>query len=350
MTMKPIEPRHLCLSFGALALLGAAAACSSSRAETLPAPAESAAATALLASGAAPAITAPPSVSASAPPPASAAPSALLMTPDAGSDAGDAGDGGLDGGAAAAPECPPEMVKIARYCVDRYEAHLVSVAEGGATSPLAHYLHPDTSLRFEARSEPDVFPQAYISRDESTLACQNAGKRLCSRAEWTRACKGSKGFHFPYGAKVKTNACNSGKAHLLTKFFGSDARRWKYDESFNNPKLDQEPGFLAKTGEHASCEAAGVFDMVGNLHEWVKDIVDSDIEELLERDGVTRRTQPHKVGNGIFMGGFFSTTDEHGPGCTFVTIAHEPSYHDYSTGFRCCKDLPAPPSTKKKRR
>ena len=44
------------------------------------------------------------------------------------------------------------------------------------------------------------------------------------------------------------------------------------------------------------------------------------------------------TGHGIFMGGFYSTGDEHGKGCGFVTIGHEPKYHDYSTGFRCCKD------------
>jgi hypothetical protein len=38
------------------------------------------------------------------------------------------------------------------------------------------------------------------------------------------------------------------------------------------------------------------------------------------------------------MGGFYSTTDQHGAGCAYTTIAHEPSYHDYSTGFRCCAD------------
>ncbi|MEO7330931.1 MAG: SUMF1/EgtB/PvdO family nonheme iron enzyme [Minicystis sp.] len=342
--MKPIEPRALCLAACAFALISAFAACASSSAETIAAPAESA--TTLVVAPAVSQSVLPASAAECAPTPAGSAPVEMVITPDAGSDAASA-DAGEDGGAAA-PECPPEMVKIARYCVDRYEAHLVSAAEDGAVTQLAYYQHPDTSRRFEARSEADVYPQGYISRDESTLACKNVGKRLCSRAEWSRACKGSKGFHFPYGARMKANACNSGKGHLLTRFFGSDASHWKYDESFNNPKLNQEPGFLAKTGEFASCEAAGVFDMVGNLHEWVKDIVDDDIEELLERDQVSRRKQPHRRGNGIFMGGFFSTTDELGPGCTYATIAHEPAYHDYSTGFRCCKDLPAPPSTKKK--
>jgi sulfatase modifying factor 1 len=354
LTMVSIESRLLAFFPCALAFtLFGAAACTTSRAETLPAGESSAAP--LPAPPSAASIAALPSAIASALPLASAAtpddagPSAAVIA-DAGSDASaDASSDASADAAAPAPACPPEMVQIARYCVDRYEAHLVTVAADGSAARLPHYLHPDGSVRYEARSEPDVFPQGYISRDDSTLACKNAGKRLCSRAEWSRACKGSRGFHYPYGARVKQGVCNSGKAHLLTKLFGADARAWKYEETFNNPRLDQEPGFLAKTGEYGACEAAGVFDMVGNLHEWVSDIVDEDIEELLERDQVTRRSQPHRVGNGIFMGGFFSTTDELGPGCTYATIAHEPSYHDYSTGFRCCKDLPRPPSTKKKK-
>ncbi|MFO0757997.1 MAG: SUMF1/EgtB/PvdO family nonheme iron enzyme [Byssovorax sp.] len=349
--MLALLPRHLGLSLGVLALLGAViAACASSHAETLPEPSTSATTAALSAP--------PPAASAAPPPSTSASASGSIAAPSATSatsaiTASSIPDGGADAGPETVQACPSEMVEIGRYCVDRYEGHLVTVGSDGAINALPHYLHPDVSVRFEARSEPDFFPQGYISRNEATLACKNAGKRLCSRAEWSRACRGSKGFHYPYGARVKAGACNSGKGHLLTRFFGPDARAWKYEESFNNPKLDQEPGFLAKTGEYGDCQAAGVFDMVGNLHEWVSDTVDEDIEELLERDQVTRRSQPHRPGNGIFMGGFFSTTDELGPGCTYVTIAHEPSYHDYSTGFRCCKDSaikPAPKAGKKTRK
>jgi hypothetical protein len=49
------------------------------------------------------------------------------------------------------------------------------------------------------------------------------------------------------------------------------------------------------------------------------------------------------------MGGFFSTHEQLGPGCKYVTYAHEPSYHDYSTGFRCCADAPSAKKSKKRR-
>jgi formylglycine-generating enzyme required for sulfatase activity len=257
---------------------------------------------------------------------------------DAGSeDAGDAGseDGGTrDGGA---PEgCPPETVAIGNYCVDRYEAHLVTT-EGGV-KPWPHSERPPEGQRYEARSEAGYYPQAYISRVEATRACQNAGKRLCSRAEWQRACEGKRGALYGYASRRKDGTCNSGKEHLLSKLYGSNGRAWKYDEHFNNPDLNRLPGFLAKAGEYKGCTAGeGVYDMVGNLHEWVSDTVDDGLADRLALDQVTRRPQPMKEGNGIFMGGFFSTTSEHGPGCKFITTAHEPRYHDYSTGFRCCQ-------------
>jgi formylglycine-generating enzyme required for sulfatase activity len=192
-------------------------------------------------------------------------------------------------------------------------------------------------------------PQGYVSRIEAALACKNAGKRLCSMREWRRACEGRGGAHWPYGHKAVAGRCNHDKPHLLSIKFGSDARRWKY-EMFNDPSLDVEPGFLAKTGEYAGCTTAeDVHDLVGNLHEWVSDMVDADLVAKMDAEDVERKEQPWKEGNGVFMGGFFSTADQHGPGCTFTTIAHEPRYHDYSIGFRCCAAalLPDPQPGKK---
>jgi hypothetical protein len=261
----------------------------------------------------------------------------LAMSLDAGEDADAAADGGEDAGAPPAA-CPDDMIHIGRYCVDRWEAHLVTVGENGVETPWPHNKRLEKGMRYVAKSSTGAFPQGYISRVESAAACEGAGKRLCSRAEWTRACKGKKGFRYPYGNKGRSGACNTGKLHLLEKFFGRSRNAWTY-EVFNDPKLDVEPGFLAESGAYPTCQSdEGVFDMVGNLHEWVSDKVADDILEILEKDQVERKKQPWKVGNGIFMGGFFSTTIEHGPGCMFITIAHEPKYHDYSTGFRCCKD------------
>jgi formylglycine-generating enzyme required for sulfatase activity len=242
------------------------------------------------------------------------------------------------------------MALVDRFCIDRWEAVLFAPGEDGGAAILPHNARPPEGVRWEARSIPGVLPQAYISRVEAAAACQASGKRLCSMREWRRACEGHKHTRFPYGEHRVAGRCNHEKPHLLSMRFGPDARRWKY-ENFNDPTLDTEPGFLARTGENEGCVSSdGVFDLVGNLHEWVSDMVDDDLVARMDAEEVERRTQPWKEGNGVFMGGFFSTADQHGAGCTFTTIAHEPRYHDYSVGFRCCAaaDLPPPPKKKKR--
>jgi formylglycine-generating enzyme required for sulfatase activity len=93
----------------------------------------------------------------------------------------------------------------------------------------------------------------------------------------------------------------------------------------NDPKLGQVDGALARTGEHDQCVAFGVYDMVGNLHEWIAPDPSSDSE------------------HGTFAGGYYLDTTLNGDGCNYRTTAHAHDYHDYSTGFRCCADAARAP-------
>jgi formylglycine-generating enzyme required for sulfatase activity len=89
----------------------------------------------------------------------------------------------------------------------------------------------------------------------------------------------------------------------------------------NDPGINQQPSTVAKGGAFSTCVTAdGLYDLHGNLHEWVADP------------------------SGIFRGGFYADGSTNGPGCLYKTTAHAPGYHDYSTGFRCCADpvLPSP--------
>jgi len=228
------------------------------------------------------------------------------------------------------------MGVVGKTCIDRYEAHLVVVNDDGSLELYPHEQRPREGVRYQARNAEAVFPQAYISGVEAEQACKNAGKRLCTMNEWRRGCQGTRATTFING-RTREEHCQTGKLHLLPLKFGNDPKLWKYEEHFNDPSLGLEPGYLAKSGDHPDCKSdAGLFDMVGNLHEWVSDRVSDRLVQKVEMDKVRRHEQPWADGNGIFMGGFFSTTDELGPGCLFTTLAHEPTYHDYSTGFRCC--------------
>jgi formylglycine-generating enzyme required for sulfatase activity len=213
------------------------------------------------------------------------------------------------------------MVLAGPACVDRYEAYVVEVDAGGRERPHSPF-ETVAGRRVRARNAPGQYPQAYISQLEAATACREAGKRLCTAAEFDLACSGGdrEAADYPYGGHERQpGACNEGKGSMMVRFFGRDPRAWTY-ENFNDPRLNQVPGGLARSGEYARCVSPfGVHDCVGNLHEWGADAPDAQ-------------------GLGRFRGGFFGDAEVNGHGCKYVTRAHGPAYHDYSTGFRCCRD------------
>jgi formylglycine-generating enzyme required for sulfatase activity len=137
-----------------------------------------------------------------------------------------------------------------------------------------------------------------------------------------RACRGPNADEwYPYGGHIQeAGACNVDRPNIgIQMLFGANANKWTLDD-FNDPRLNQLPGSLAKTGSFPRCVSPdGTFDMVGNLHEWVDD-------------------PPDQENHARFRGGWYGEAIENGPGCLYVTSVHEQKYHDYSVGFRCCKD------------
>jgi hypothetical protein len=219
--------------------------------------------------------------------------------------------------------CPRSMAEIdGRFCIDRYEASLVDVSPTGEERVHSPFVPVDAHASVRAVSAPNVFPQGYISAVEAERACAGSGKRLCRVAEWKKACRGPEPSAFGYGDRREPGRCNdTGKNPVLSLYGGG---HWTWT-TMNLPALNQLDNTLARTGTHAGCtNGYGVYDMVGNLHEWVADPA------------------------GTFYGGYYQDVASvgHGEGCGYQTSAHEARYHDYSTGFRCCADVAgSPPPT-----
>ena len=199
------------------------------------------------------------------------------------------------------------------YCIDKFEASLRQTTEAGADRPWSPYLTPDR-VRVRAISAQGVVPQGYISQHQAAAACAASGKRLCADNEWQRACRGPRAQTFGYGNQRAQGRCNENhRWHPVVQLFRAGAQALWGHVQMNDPQINQLPGTVALTGAHAGCSNEyGVHDMVGNLHEWTSNPA------------------------GTFRGGYYMDTTINGNGCSYVTDAHDPSYHDYSIGFRCC--------------
>jgi formylglycine-generating enzyme required for sulfatase activity len=203
-----------------------------------------------------------------------------------------------------------------RFCIDRWEDSLVEV-NGGAQQPHSPYeaveqLAPATTVRAVTRA--GAIPQGYISRDQADAACRASSKRLCREDEWVLACRGTPPHSFPYGEAREKGACNDSGISPLHVYY-PEAPSTYQAKAMNDPRLNQTARTVTPTGAMSRCtNALGVYDMVGNLHEWV----------MSDRP--------------TFRGGYYQDTHINGDGCAYRTTAHAAEYHDYSTGFRCCAD------------
>lgn len=285
--------------------------------------------------------------------PAPGAPDASL---DAASDLDAAPE--LDAALDAAPEaaappaitCPPDMVRVLdRFCIDRFEMSLIDADSERPLSPyypplpaFDRYLKereaeaarlfvptpenqslsslpalPDWQRRGRTKpkavSQKGATPNAYLMMQWARDACFAAGKRLCSLEEWQTACRGEQNRQFPYGDEYKQGACNVFREDHPGRVLFGKVTVGMLDPRMNKVAPKGKP-LLRKTGATPLCQSTwgddAIYDMVGNLDEWVDDP------------------------EGTFAGGFYSRTAKNG--CDKTVMAHTATYFDYSTGGRCC--------------
>ena len=211
-----------------------------------------------------------------------------------------------------AAACPPEMALVpaesGSVCVDKYEAAL----EGRRFS---HAIDDVDAGTLRATPAKGIKPQVNISEVEAEAACAGASKRLCTEVEWRAACDGPQKLVYPYGNEHVAGACNDGRPRPAASIGAAG------NGGLDDPRLAEAPNGIEPGGSFPRCVSAyGVEDMHGNVHEWV-----------------STSPKPEDPRYGMFLGGYFADASENGPGCTYKTTAHFKEYHDYSTGFRCCK-------------
>jgi len=257
-------------------------------------------------------------------------------------------------GQAAQTPCPQDMVLVRDYCVDRYEISSIDRDTGTLLSPyyppeprwltyvydawqlLRHRagdqsarrmplpaLSPlQRSLKYSpvAASGEGRVPQGYLSYHSAKRLCESAGKRLCTPEEWETACRGERQTRFPYGDNFRKEPCNVGRNFHPAAVLHGLSSSGHLDPRLNLLMIAGDAPVVRIGGASQGCVSRwgqdGIYDMVGNLDEWVDDP------------------------SGTFRGGFYARRVT--VGCEARISNHSDTYFDYSIGTRCCKDARHP--------
>ena len=231
--------------------------------------------------------------------------------------------------------CPIDMVYVnfpgGGFCIDKYEA---SPADD------CPYANPnsqrETRLNLDYKdcqpvSAPGRIPWRFISQNQAALACAKAGKRLPTNKEWLAAALGTP----------------------------DPVNNWTADDCQVDDNWNQQPGL---TGSGANCiSAAGAYDMVGNVWEWVegtvaegrfnnKSLPESGYILGIDEDGLPSQTtmgtgDPNYYYDyfwlketeirGLARGGYWHNGADAGQYALYAVAP--PSFSGAGVGFRCVK-------------
>ena len=218
--------------------------------------------------------------------------------------------------ASAADEKPAHIVNLSDYYIDKYE--VTNADYKICVDSLACSLPKTTTFYISSiyRNHPVVF----VNWEKASEYCEWRDARLPTEAEWEKAARSSETLNYPWGNVFNGNALN---------FCDLECSYDWADKSYRDRYTMTAP--IGTYPDGAS--AYGVFDMAGNVSEWVADWYADDyypnsptLDPLGPESGIYR----------VLRGG--SWYDRKLNLRTFKRIQLRPNVSYNYTGFRCAGD------------
>ena len=204
-------------------------------------------------------------------------------------------------------EQPAHKVYLDAFLMDKYQ---VVVSQYARFLEATHHDSPPEWTVMNKQTNQNR-PVANVDWVEADAYCKWAGKRLATEAEWEKAARGTDGRVYPWGNEPPTRFhANSGK------------------DVWNNHSALAPVGTLEE-----GKSPYGIYDMAGNVWEWVSDWYDPDYYSTSPSQNPTG---PPTGGHKVIRGGSWGSN-----GITDLRSSdretHLPSFRGFGTGFRCAK-------------
>ncbi len=205
-----------------------------------------------------------------------------------------------------ADEQPVHRVNVDAFLMDKYQVSVGHYAR--FLEDTFHDAPPDWSIM--NRPQNQSRPIANVQWVDADAYCRWAGKRLPTEAEWEKAARGTDGRTYPWGNELPTGLyATSGK------------------EVWNSHAALTPVGTLEE-----GKSPYGLYDMAGNVWEWVSDWYDPDYYKTSPSQNPTG---PPTGDSKVIRGGSWGS----GPEAMRAADReiHVPSFRGLGTGFRCAK-------------
>jgi serine/threonine-protein kinase len=204
-------------------------------------------------------------------------------------------------------EGPVHVVDLPAYYMDKYEvtnAFYKKCVDAGVCQP--PQLDSETRSRYYGNPEFDDYPVIVVKWASAKTYCEWRGARLPTETEWEKAARGTDGRNYPWGEGI-----DCGHANYLGKACIGDTTRVGSYESGKSPY--------------------GMYDMAGNVWEWVADWYD------VYPGGDPSRYDTYGQKYRVVRGGSWGSSTDAGVSVLRVSYRGwpDPSFPYGSIGFRC---------------
>lgn len=206
-------------------------------------------------------------------------------------------------------EAPEHQVFLKGFFIDRRE---VSQEEYARFAKMTKRQMPRIEVFEDDQSKllKPEYAAMSVSWDEAAAYCKWAGKRLPTEAEWEKAGRGEGKRKYPWGDKFVSNAAN-------------------VDGSEDGYKYLAPPGSF-----EAGRSPYGIFDMTGNVAEWVADTYE---ENYYKKTPFQSPKGPESGDLKVVRGGSWRETEHNARLSKRFAAKHWRT--DITIGIRCASDL-----------